>query len=525
MRSLVNDCTSSTARVCDIGSWSSRPRVALRNLFAALAAVVLVATSVQQGVAASSTVPTSTARATTATCTSSVGPGIPPPASVPSGIPGFHAAWYGQSGYMTLCPGETSTATVAMYNSGSAGWVRGVLGQVAYLGTWNPTPGQDQPSAFGGDGQLGSPSTGWPRYNRVAVQPAEYVGPNQIAWFQFSVKAPQAPGSYGFYIRPLIEGAQWMEDFGIFWQITVPGEETTGWSRGIYLQAQDPATGFTASNTKLVSVTNALQRTDLHPGIAWLYTGPWSPEGNGVVAGDRSGNSYVIWPDGLVGLPTQTSWTWTDPITVSGIAPGAGGGVDLLRANARTGQLVQRRALANVETQSGAIASPRGDWVSFSTSVPDFLGEAVTVSVSGSRVGSGPQTHPVGWLPDGRFAFIRLASGVWTVEVRDPARADATVVGRFTDITDALAQSSANVIVARDVRANRLWAIRGTTVTPVPLPTPFTEQVTLESLSRDGRTLSFSVGSFATARTGVIDLQTGAVTFMCTAGCWRLVIS
>src|SRR4051794_15639047 len=60
-----------------------------------------------------------------AVCTSSVGPGIAPPALVPSGIPGFHASWYGQSGYMTLCRGDSMTATVAMYNSGSFGWVRG----------------------------------------------------------------------------------------------------------------------------------------------------------------------------------------------------------------------------------------------------------------------------------------------------------------------------------------------------------------------------------------------------------------
>jgi hypothetical protein len=155
-------------------------------------------------------------------CASSAGPGIAPPTSVPSGLPGFRAAWYGQSGYMTLCPGESMTATVAMYNSGSIGWLRGVLGQVAYLGTWNPSPGQDQPSVFGGDGTSGSPSTGWPRYNRVAIQPTDYVGPNQIAWFQFSVRAPTTPGTYTFYIRPLIEGAQWMEDYGIYWQITVP---------------------------------------------------------------------------------------------------------------------------------------------------------------------------------------------------------------------------------------------------------------------------------------------------------------
>ena len=163
-----------------------------------------------------------------ATCTSSVGPGIPPPTSLPSGIPGFHAAWYGQSGYPTLCPGERSTAVVAYYNSGSAGWVRGRMGEMAFLGTSDPSPGQDQASALGGDGQLGSPATGWPRYNRVAAQPADYVGPGQVAWFQFTIQAPQSPGTYKLYIRPLIEGATWMEDYGVFWQVTVKAADAAG---------------------------------------------------------------------------------------------------------------------------------------------------------------------------------------------------------------------------------------------------------------------------------------------------------
>lgn len=159
--------------------------------------------------------------ATAATCTSSVGPGIPPPAGLTYGQDGFHAAWYGQSGYMSLCPGAESTATVAYYNVGSRGWVSGVLGQVAYLGTANPSPGQDQPSILGGDGTNGSPATGWPRYNRLAIQPAPYVGPGQVAWFQFKVRAPQYPGRYSIALKPLIEGAQWMEDYGVFWNVTV----------------------------------------------------------------------------------------------------------------------------------------------------------------------------------------------------------------------------------------------------------------------------------------------------------------
>jgi hypothetical protein len=163
-----------------------------------------------------------------AACTSSVGPGIPPPPTIPSGIPGFHAAWYGQSGYPTLCPGERSTATVAYYNSGSVGWVRGRLGEMAFLGTWDPSPGQDRASALGGDGTAGSPATGWPRYNRIAAQPADYVGPGQVAWFQFAIQAPTTAGTYFLYLRPLIEGATWMEDYGVFWQVTVKQSDTVG---------------------------------------------------------------------------------------------------------------------------------------------------------------------------------------------------------------------------------------------------------------------------------------------------------
>jgi len=159
----------------------------------------------------------------TATCSSSVGPGIAPPptTTLPQGLPGYHATWYGQSGYMTLCPGDTSVATVAYYNTGSKGWVLSQLGQAAFLGTNGPEPGIDQPSTLGGDGQNGSPATGWPRYNRVAAQPAAYVGPGQVAWFQFTVKAPQAPGVYALGLRPVIEGAQWLEDIGVYWVVTV----------------------------------------------------------------------------------------------------------------------------------------------------------------------------------------------------------------------------------------------------------------------------------------------------------------
>lgn len=156
-----------------------------------------------------------------ATCVGSVGPAIPPPASVPSGIPGFHAHWYGQSGYPTLCPGERATSVVAYANTGTNGWARGVMGHAAYLGTWGPEPGQDRVSPLGGDGTGGSVATGWPAPNRLATQTTEWVGPGQVAWFEFTIQAPQKPGHYKLYLRPLIEGATWLEDFGVSWLVTV----------------------------------------------------------------------------------------------------------------------------------------------------------------------------------------------------------------------------------------------------------------------------------------------------------------
>ncbi|HEU5288168.1 MAG TPA: hypothetical protein VFV20_07185 [Candidatus Limnocylindria bacterium] len=198
----------------------------------------------------------------TATCTSSVGPGIPPPARVPGGIPGFHAAWYGQSGYMRLCPGERSTATVAYYNSGSRGWVSGRMGEVAYLGSWDSEPGQDQPSVLGGDGQLGSPNTAWPRFNRAALQPAPYVGPGQVAWFQFSVQAPARPGTYRLGIRPLVEGAQWMEDYGVYWEITVLNPDGT-----TPLATPPSPAGFYYATGAGVG---AMDIADVHEGVEWI---------------------------------------------------------------------------------------------------------------------------------------------------------------------------------------------------------------------------------------------------------------
>ena len=75
-----------------------------------------------------------------AACTDTVGPGMPAIAAT-TGLSGAHAALYARSGFPTLCPGSTTTVTIAFQNTGSLGW----YGNAA-LGTWGPDPGQDRVS-------------------------------------------------------------------------------------------------------------------------------------------------------------------------------------------------------------------------------------------------------------------------------------------------------------------------------------------------------------------------------------------
>jgi peptidoglycan/xylan/chitin deacetylase (PgdA/CDA1 family) len=147
------------------------------------------------------------------TCTDSVAPGVP---AIPAttGVTGAHAALYARSGFPTLCPGSSTTVTIAFLNTGSLGW----YGNAA-LGTWGPEPGQDRAST------LGVPT--WSRSNRPAIQSTPYVGPGQVMWFQFGVQAPTTPGTYKLGLRPVLEGQQWLEDPGLTFYVFVKADDAT----------------------------------------------------------------------------------------------------------------------------------------------------------------------------------------------------------------------------------------------------------------------------------------------------------
>jgi len=126
-------------------------------------------------------------------------------------------------------------------------------------------PGRRLRTATPSNVQTGFPGESRGCCERIAVQPAEYVAPGQVAWFQFNIVAPAIQGTYRLAIRPLIEGAQWMEDYGVFWFVTVlpgaaaaptptplPGPDTT-----------PPKLSSISLSPAAVDVSSADQRVDL----------------------------------------------------------------------------------------------------------------------------------------------------------------------------------------------------------------------------------------------------------------------
>ena len=123
--------------------------------------------------------------------------------------PEYHTAFYTQSAYPTIAPGQTAEWVIALTNTGSTGWD---LGQATplRLGTWSP---QDAPSLLA--------SAAWMARNRPAQQTTTWVGPGQQAWFRVQLQAPTAPGVYRLYVRPVIDGAMWLENVGAYVDVSV----------------------------------------------------------------------------------------------------------------------------------------------------------------------------------------------------------------------------------------------------------------------------------------------------------------
>jgi uncharacterized protein YkwD len=123
---------------------------------------------------------------------------------------GYHASWTAQSADPTVTIGATAKLVVALRNTGSRGWYNDGAGKQVVMATNDPQDADR--SELAGD---------WLSVNRVTSTTTAYVGPGEVGWFEFTIRAPATAGDYRLALRGVVDGVTWLEDDGIFFTIHV----------------------------------------------------------------------------------------------------------------------------------------------------------------------------------------------------------------------------------------------------------------------------------------------------------------
>ena len=107
----------------------------------------------------------------------------------------YRAEFESESPFPTVAPGGEVEWVVALRNTGSAGWYRGVDGAQASLKL--------------SDGTL------------AAVQSTPFVAPGQVGWFVTRFVAPSMPSTHKVALMPTIDGQGPLPDLGLYAVVTV----------------------------------------------------------------------------------------------------------------------------------------------------------------------------------------------------------------------------------------------------------------------------------------------------------------
>jgi hypothetical protein len=107
----------------------------------------------------------------------------------------YGATFEAQAPYPSANPNGTIEWVVALRNTGSAGWYRGIDGAQASLALADGTS--------------------------AGVQTTAYVGPGQVGWFVVHFTAPSKAGTSNINLLPRIDGRGSLPDLGIYASVTV----------------------------------------------------------------------------------------------------------------------------------------------------------------------------------------------------------------------------------------------------------------------------------------------------------------
>ena len=103
---------------------------------------------------------------------------------VRAAVPNYDSAYFGESAFLTLSPGQSGQFAVGFNNTGSVGWVTGSASQVDLQVCLadKVTCGVSSPNAAW--------ASNWLSTTAYATTTTSFVGPGQTGWFVYSIVAP-----------------------------------------------------------------------------------------------------------------------------------------------------------------------------------------------------------------------------------------------------------------------------------------------------------------------------------------------
>ncbi len=102
------------------------------------------------------------------------------PAAPAAAVAGYNSSYFGESAFVFLTAGQSNQFAAGFTNSGATGWVKGSASQVN-LAQCCPINTPSPNSAW---------AVNWLSSTAYATTTTDYVGPGQIGWFVYTVKAP-----------------------------------------------------------------------------------------------------------------------------------------------------------------------------------------------------------------------------------------------------------------------------------------------------------------------------------------------
>lgn len=147
--------------------------------------------------------------------------------------PRYAMQWIKQSPSVIMDLGDTASLWVEIKNTGNVAWVSDPQATLPkgnlQFGTARPL---NRSSSF-------YDSQTWSAVNRSAYLSPPVVRPGEIGRFNFTIRANQA-GKFREYFRPVVEYVSWLNDLGIYWDITVNNQNLVGSSIFNLLTSTNP---------------------------------------------------------------------------------------------------------------------------------------------------------------------------------------------------------------------------------------------------------------------------------------------